>query len=613
MPQFIFYPKHVSSLSRKYEQRAEGFTAEARRLRQRYDQLSLLRLLLFVLAVGVAIYLWSLNWPVGAVFTLLFVAAFYRFVRRHQRIQEAARHTELLSAINTAEQSALDHHYRQYPSGQEFLDADHPYALDLDLFGPHSFFQYVCRAQTYIGQARLAGYLLAPAHPAEIAARQQAVRELAGLLDWRQHFQAYGFDTQDDPKHLRLLNQWLEDPPFVLGNRLLIASLYLIPLWTVLAILLWIYVLPWQVMLLFLIPPALIIRQTIQRVNITHQRTAHAADTLTRYAALLRQIEARKFESEKLTEMWSGLQYRERPASRHIDRLAYIIGQLNVRYNVFAILLNIGGLWDLQWIYRLEKWKRELHTALPQWFEILSEFETLSSFGNLYYNNPDWAFAEHTDAQQLDAVALGHPLIHQDQRISNDLGMPTRGHIKLITGSNMAGKSTFLRTVGLGIVMALAGAPVCARKLRLPVLQVYTSMRTQDALHESTSSFFAELKRLKVIIEAVEEAGAPQYEGPSVFFLLDEILKGTNSVDRHTGSAALIRQLIRQRGGGLIATHDLELGGLEAESEGAIENLRIEVEIEDGQLHFDYKLKKGVSQSFNATLLMQRMGIRIDE
>jgi DNA mismatch repair ATPase MutS len=221
---------------------------------------------------------------------------------------------------------------------------------------------------------------------------------------------------------------------------------------------------------------------------------------------------------------------------------------------------------------------------------------------------PEW-----NDRAELAVKNMGHPLLNRDVRVGNDLSLPTRGHIKLITGSNMAGKSTFLRTIGLNLVMAQAGAPVCAESMTFPTLQVYTSMRTQDALHESTSSFFAELKRLKVIIEAVDAANQVGHDQLPVFFLLDEILKGTNSVDRHTGSAALIRQLIRQRGGGLIATHDLELGRLEAEANGAIENLRIEVEIRDGQLDFDYKLKKGVSESFNATLLMKRMGIRIED
>lgn len=327
---------------------------------------------------------------------------------------------------------------------------------------------------------------------------------------------------------------------------------------------------------------------------------------LAAYARLIQHIEAENFSTEKLQQLKAGFVTSNIPASNAIDRLSYIISQLNVRYNAFAIILNLIGLWDLQWVYRLEKWKAAQRENLPRWFDALAEFETLASLGNLAFNNPDWVFPTLHDDTILVAEELGHPLINRKKRVTNDLTAPTQGHIKLVTGSNMAGKSTFLRTVGLNIVLAMTGAPACAKRLELPLLQVYTSMRTQDALHESTSSFYAELKRLKFIIEAVER-------GDNVFFLLDEILKGTNSNDRHLGSKALIRQLIESKGGGIIATHDLELGQLETQYGGAIENLRIEVEIKNDELYFDYKLKKGVSESFNATVLMQKMGIKVRE
>ncbi|PHN07391.1 MutS-related protein [Flavilitoribacter nigricans] len=597
-----------------YEKRRLEFEKEAGQLKARYDRLSLVRLALFIGAILLTIFLWSLAWWWGILFIAAFIAGFYRFVLWHQRIQEEAQHLESLARINGYEGDAVQHKYQVFPTGKAFLSMDHPYALDLDIFGEYSFFQYTCRANTAIGQARLADYLLEPLIDGNaIRARQEAILELRDSLDWRQHFQAYGANAQDDPEHLHLLQQWLEDPPFVMNNRWLRLALYLAPVWFAIGIALWWTVLPWQIMLVFLIPPALVIRKTIEQVNFTHRRTTHAGETLAVYGKLIRQIERHTFQSPLLRALHDRLGREEQPASKHIERLAYIISQLNVRFNVFAIFLNIIGLWDLQWVYRLEKWKAGLQHSLPEWFVVLSEIEALSSFGNVWYNNPVWILPEWNEEARLAVQNIGHPLLDRNVRVGNDLRMPTRGHIKLITGSNMAGKSTFLRTIGLNLVMAQAGAPVCAEAMEFPTLQVYTSMRTQDALHESTSSFFAELKRLKVIIEAVDAANQPDNEQLPVFFLLDEILKGTNSVDRHTGSAALIRQLIRQRGGGLIATHDLELGGLEAEAGGAIENLRIEVEIKDGQLDFDYKLKKGVSESFNATLLMKRMGIRIDE
>lgn len=604
----------MRDLQETYQERQSRFAAQATQLQAKYDRFSLVRLGVFIVAILLAIFFWSILWWAGALFIGLFIAAFYRFVIWHQGIQDAALHYSQLAGLNSKELEALEHRYQQFPNGQAFLDMDHPYALDLDLFGEYSFFQYTCRANTLIGQSCLADYLLHPVtDPEVISGRQQAISELREALDWRQHLQAHGAEAKDDPQHLALLNQWLEDPPFVSNSRLLKAALYLAPIWFLSGLLLWYSFLPWQAMLLFLLPPGLILRNTLERVNFTHRRTTHAADTLAIYGKLIRQIEEQRFSSPLLQQLHAQLKKGDRPASHHIDRLAYIISQLNVRYNFFAIFLNIIGLWDLHWVYRLERWKDGLRHELPRWFAVMSEFEALSSLGNLWYNNPDWCMPEWNEATELAVDNIAHPLLRRDIRVGNNLSMPTRGHIKLITGSNMAGKSTFLRTIGLNLVLAQAGAPVCARSMRFPTLQVYTSMRTQDALHESTSSFYAELKRLKVIIEAVDLANDADSGQLPVFFLLDEILKGTNSVDRHTGSAALIRQLIRQRGGGLIATHDLELGRLEAEAGGAIENLRIEVAIKDGQLDFDYKLKKGVSESFNATLLMKRMGIKIEE
>ena len=335
-------------------------------------------------------------------------------------------------------------------------------------------------------------------------------------------------------------------------------------------------------------------------------RTTHAEKMLSVYGRLMAHIEKEEFQSPRLKELKNAFVLEQQPASGAINRLAYLISQLNVRYNPFAIIVNIIMLWDLRWVRQLELWKEKWRDQLPKWFEALEEFEALSSLATLWYNNPDWVLPVIQEKQQLNALGLGHPLIATDKRITNDFVSPVSGHVKLVTGSNMAGKSTFLRTVGLNIVLAMAGSPVCAKRMELPLLQVYSSMRTQDALHESTSSFYAELKRLKTIIEAVEAKD-------NIFFLLDEILKGTNSNDRHTGSKALIKQLIESGGGGIIATHDLELGLLEAQYGGAVENLCMEVEVQGDELIFDYTIKKGVSQSFNATHLMRNMGIKIVE
>lgn len=590
-----------------YTTRASKFEEEANALKSKYDTYSFVRLAYFLIGFGLAMYLMTVYWIYGTVALFIFLVSFYRFVQWHQRIQEAEQHTRYLAKINKLEAAVVDQHqYQEYPSGEDQIHPNHPYSLDLDIFGPYSVFQYTNRTATAIGQERLADYLKTQASLTQIDERQKAIAELKDQLDWRQHFQAFGLETEDSLEHVNLLRHWLEEPPFVSTNKWLIFSFNFMPIWMTIGIVLSIFYLPWQIILGFLVWPVLIIRQTIEKVNKAHLQTTHAEASLAYYAKLIGHIETSDFKAPLLARLRTTFQQEGQYASKLIKRLSYIIAQLNVRYNAFAILFNIFALWDLHWVYRLEKWKIAQKKQLPIWFDSLSEFEALSSFGNLYHNNASWVFPTIHQEQKFKAVALGHPLIQEKDRICNDLSLPTDGHIKLVTGSNMAGKSTFLRTVGLNIVLANTGSPVCAESMQLPPLQVYTSMRTQDALHESTSSFYAELKRLKFIIEAVEK-------GDNIFFLLDEILKGTNSKDRHTGAKALIRQLIKSKGSGIIATHDLELGQLEATADGAIENLRMEVEIKDGKLFFDYKLQKGVSESFNATLLMQNMGIRIGD
>ncbi|MAT54043.1 MAG: hypothetical protein CMN32_06145 [Saprospirales bacterium] len=589
----------------------EQFEERAAGLRKKYIRFAWVRLVSFIGGLAVVLWLADWHWWAGALFFMIFLAAFYRVMRWHQGINELARHNEQLKTVNDLELRALDMDLSAFYEGNEFMDAKHPYSGDLDVFGRHSLFQFLCRAGTSGGRSRLAGYLTAPAAPEEIHARQAAVAELKTRLDWRQNLQALSGTLSDNPANVQLIQAWLGDDYLVLKKPLLKAALWLIPLWSAVALAAWVLYIPWPIYLLTLIPAGLIIRQTMPGVDEIHRRTSHAVDMLQHYGSLIDHLERGQFEAPLLQQMHGYFSEGGYSASQNIRRLGYIISQLNVRMNFFAIFLNVWGLWDLQWVLKLERWKMLHKERLLRWFEAMHEFEALSSLANAWHNRPGWTLPQFCEANEITAVEIGHPLIHPEHCVSNDLSMPSRGHIKLITGSNMAGKSTLLRTVGVNMVLAQAGSAVCAARFSLPRMQVYTSMRTQDALSESTSSFYAELKRLKVIIDAVKAANEPDSQKLPVFFLLDEILKGTNSVDRHTGAAALIRQLIRLQGGGLIATHDLELGKMEAEANGAIENLCMEVEIRNGELFFDYKVRKGVSKSFNATLLMRQMGIDV--
>jgi len=590
-----------------YSKRKQDFQQEADRLKQKYTQFAFVRLGVFIFAAVLIAFLGFVVSPwLAFAASLLFLYLFYRFVIWHQAIQAQHIHHQHLSTINSNEVDALQHNYTVFPDGNEFVKPAHPYTVDLDIFGPYSFFQFSNRTSSALGSQTLARYFENPLTDiSEIKLRQAAIQELSTKLDWRQNFQAYGKDTEDEVKHVLALKEWLEQPPIAYGNSTIKLALLLVPLIGIAGILLVIFWLPWQVLFLFFLPAAYFLKNTLEDINKIAHQTGDADKILSYYSKLIRAIENENFESPLLQQLKGNLKEENGSASSAIHRLSYIIGQLNLRNNIFTLFLNIIGIWDLQWVYRLEKWKEAYKEKLVQWFDSMQEFEALLSLGTVRYNNPDWIFPSvETSHHTMTAVEAGHPLIHPEKRICNDIAIPEKEHIKLLTGSNMAGKSTLLRTVGLNIVLATIGAPVCAKKLELPILQVYTSMRTQDALHESTSSFYAELKRLKFIIEAVEK-------GDNIFFLLDEILKGTNSNDRHTGSKALIKQLINDGGSGIIATHDLELGALEATYGGAIENLCMEVEVENDKLTFDYKIKKGVSQSFNATALMRNMGIKI--
>ncbi len=570
--------------------------ALADRLRGRYERLSIVRLTAFVFCIGLVIISWSSSLGLGLGATLAGALGFGYGVRVHQRIGQRAARARVQWELAEAELLGLQHQFAQWPDGRQFLDSAHPYAVDLDIFGPHSLYQYMNRTVTAPGAQRLADELLYPAPHATGARRRAAGQELARDPSWCLSFRTSGSSLQDDPAYSRRLREWLQRPAVIQGAYLRLMR-WGAPILAVAG--LWFAFTrdPWQLGLLFFLPAFLLLRRYGAVVAREHAFTAQAGRMLAGYGRLLQLVETRNPE-------------RVLGASVAFRRLAYSVSQLDVRHNPFVFLLEITGLWSLQWLSRLDDWREAHREDLPRWLDVLADTDARVSWGTLRFNHPDWTEPELTKDRVLEAEHLGHPLLRSEVRVANDLRMSTDGHIKLVTGSNMAGKSTWLRTVGINIVLARAGGPVCARHLRTAALQVWTSMRTQDDLSESTSSFYAELKRLKAIIEAVSD---PTQE---VYFLLDEILKGTNSRDRHTGSRALIRQLIRNRGAGIIATHDLELAALEAESnasgERRVENYAMEVQTKDGELVFDYKLHRGVSQSFNATALMARMGIEID-
>lgn len=568
---------------------------------KRFERLSIVRLFLILGWVAALIFLFSNAWLTGLLFFGITVPLLAWGVRWHQAIGRRARAAGIRADLAEGELAALAHNFSRFADGAAFLDGQHPYALDLDIFGPHSLFQFLNRTVTAPGQGKLAKALLAPKTKEARARTQVQSKHLANQQNWLIEFRTIGHNLKDDPAYFTRLLAWMDRPPVVAGkwDRLVLLAA---PILGVAAILFILLVGPWYLGAIGFIPTLLMLRKYAEIITREHAYTAEMGKLLQGYAALLAHIGTRPGGEAALVAV---------PA---LKTLAYRISQLDVRYNAFVMLLEVGGLWSLQWLRKLDNWRDKHAADLPKWLDLLAETDELVSWATLRFNQADWVDPEFTEVPEISATDLGHPLLFPATRVANDLAMRTDGHIHLVTGSNMAGKSTWLRTVGINLVLAQAGAPVCARHLRTRPLQVWTSMRTQDDLSESTSSFYAELKRLKSIISAVDQ-DARQADGNQqpVFFLLDEILKGTNSRDRHTGSRALIRQLIREQGAGIIATHDLELAALEQEPGSQVENFAMEVQTDGDQLTFDYKLHPGVCQSFNATALMARMGIDIPE
>jgi len=359
--------------------------------------------------------------------------------------------------------------------------------------------------------------------------------------------------------------------------------------------------------LAYLTLPLIISGMKYRKVNLKHSMLSRKYPLLKKYAALFRMIETAEFSSARMQENQKNLFTGNTSASKAIHSLARISNAFDTRLNLLAgFLMNVFFLWDIRQSIRLENWQKKYRDHMLQWFNVMGEADATVSLAGFHYNNPDYIFPEilSADALTLEGKALGHPLIHARKRVCNDYNVPGWSHFTILTGANMAGKSTFLRTVGVNMLLASCGAPVCANKMVLTPVDIVTSIHTIDSLANNESYFYAELKRLQMIINMLKE-------GKQVFIILDEILKGTNSGDKQSGSKALVKQLISLKAAGIIATHDLSLGTLIKNFPENIRNKCFEVDIDRDRLDYDYLLKDGIAQNMNATILMERMGITV--
>lgn len=582
-----------------YQQRAKQFQTESEIVEKQIRVYAWLRVALMLL-IGLIIYL-GLSTPEFYYAIILPLAGFIILVRKQTAARELKERLTYLSVLNQREASALNFESIEFDEGQAFAEVHHPYSHDLDLFGPGSVFQYLNRCGTHSGEVKLANDLKYPAFSQqELQQRQDAVRELAGQLELRQQVWAIGKQINDSAFDVSGLLNWLKEKPIFYRNSVNTIVRWALPAITVSITLFVILNLKYFGLFFLMMSIQLALAALYaKRIGAMQQVLIAGGKIMYNYAKIFELLSKERFSSEKMQQHHA----IAANAFEKVKEFSALVNALESRLNPLAMQLGNGlFLYDFHTVSKLEKWREENAHALPGWLESLAEWDSLISLATLNYNYPHYAFAEVTDKMTLKGEAIGHLLIPAKERVDNNFEIGNPQSVYLITGANMAGKSTFLRALGVNFVLALIGSPVCARVWQTPLLKLRTGMRTTDSLQEHQSYFFAELNRLQSIVQELE-AGIP------MFILLDEILKGTNSTDKQSGSVELLKRLKEKNALTILATHDIALGTLQEQFPQQIATACFEGKIENDQLSFDYTLHAGVAQKANATFLMRKIGI----
>lgn len=583
-----------------YNQRKNVFSASLAAITKKINIISNFRIALALIFL-VLCYLGFVNMTAFFYPLPLLFIVFVWLIFSHATLFKQKVHLENLVAINVQELKALEEDYQKFYAGADFIEPSHAYSHDLDLFGEGSFFQAINRCNTIQGRKYFAyGLSTLLQSKQEIIERQQAIQELTAKTDFRQHIAAAGFEMQEEHGDHDELLAWLKQKPFIFSNGAFKYVLVVLPIVTSAAVI-GAFFDPWikaGAILLAIVQWACL-GAYIKRVNAFHESIGRKKGILEKYAGVLHFIQSEKFNASVLSKL-SGNAHQ---ADQKLKKLASLVGSFNARSNaLMSFFVNSVLMYDLQYVYRLEQWRAQNENNLRQWLDAVRDIEVLCTWATYSFNHQNFIYPEINTNLSLDANDLGHPLISRRACVTNDVKIGDDGSILIITGANMAGKSTFLRTIGVNVVIALNGAPVFATSFKCPIIHLRTGMRTADSLKDHQSYFYAELNRLKSIVDQLRSK-------LPLLILLDEILKGTNSTDKQAGSIALVKQLIPHACLAMIATHDLALGELENEFPQHVKNFHFEPNIEHDQLTFDYKLKRGIAEKMNATFLMKKMGI----
>jgi hypothetical protein len=591
-----------------YQHNIEVHEDIIRRLERRKKSLAIARLMTVLTAAGSAWYFWP---AAGIVFSgiISFSIIFTVLVFADADKSTAINHRKRLIQINQHELDAMQQNLHSYEDGQIFADASHAYASDLDLFGASSLYQYISRCHAEQSKKLLSDYLKESLPVSTIHERQKAARELSEKQDYCQNLQASAMAdplTRQTEVKLKLC---FDAPPAGFLHEFWKWFCNIFPVVPLSVI--FFYVtgqLSDQVFLislsLFYIMSILISRKTGSALGMLSEVEPEIEGIRKQFIL----IETEKFRSGFLLSLQQRLKPPDyKSTSAAIGEFVGILKKIDWRSNLLVnLILQIVFVWDLRLVISLNEWKKKNKNQFNNWFGIIAEMEVVVSISSLIHNEPDWCFPEVDDKYfHFAAEQIGHPLLAATIRVPSDFSMEGIGKMALITGSNMAGKSTFLRSLGINTVLAQMGAPVCARHMSLSAVKLISSMRVADNLAENTSTFYAELKKIQYIIDSVNKK-------EKVFILLDEVLRGTNSADRHKGSKALVRQLLQYGAVTVMATHDTELAHSESMNP-SVSNYHFEGKILDEELYFDYIMKPGISESLNATTLMKKIGIHFQD
>ncbi len=579
-------------------------TEESKRLKSLSRALGWARLAVFLSAVLVPyFFMETFSFPFF-MFIFLVVVLFVFLVKANGRLNNKIEFTDHIIQLNETELKVLNYEFEHLPDGKEFSDPAHDFAFDLDIFGKGSLFQYMNRTSLYGGTAMLAGKFSGPLRDkAGIEKQQKMIAELSGLHDFRQNFYALGKMTGETAEQISALKNISGIDLSFFGSKEKYLPAVFTPLSGIVLGLTTAGALSTSFLLLWFFAGLGITGIYFKRVTKVQKQLSKLGDVLSEYSKLINAVDKINFSSEGLKELKEKLSSGDKKASVVIRQLGKRINMLDQRLNMFlGTILNGFFLWDLYVTGLIRKWHEDNGQFIDGWFDILREFDTMNTIAGFRYNHPQFVFPTFKPGSPVTAKALGHPLIPEDERVNNEFDISGEKRIVIITGANMAGKSTFLRTIGVNLVLAGTGSVVAASGFAYEPMRLITSMRAIDSLYKHESYFFSELKRLKYIVDELKR-------GEKVFFILDEILKGTNSHDKTKGSLALTEKLLNYGASGIIATHDLELGSLAEHHPGKIVNQCFEVEFDSGSLLFDYKLRDGITTSHNATYLMKSMGL----